>query len=67
MDAIYGLSDGDHPEYFKKVSDKLDSRGYKHRIIVGDWNTTLSANNDLLNFPTDPHNKSREVLQSWED
>ena len=65
--AIYGPSDRDDPEFFEKVSDKLDSRGYKHRIIVGDWNTTLNANNDLLNYVTDPHKKSREVLQSWED
>ena len=57
--AIYGPSDRDDPEFFEKVSDKLDSRGYKHRIIVGDWNTTLNANNDRLSYKTDPHEKCR--------
>ena len=52
--AIYGPSE--------RVSDKLDNRGYKHKIIIVDWNTTLDACNDQLNYITDPHKKSREVI-----
>ena len=65
--AIYGPSDKDDPAFFERVSDKLDNRGYQHKIIIGDWNTTLDACNDQLNYITDPHKKSREVIQSWED
>ena len=62
--AIYGPSDKDDPAFFEKVSDCLTNRGYNHKIIIGDWNTTLNASNDQLNYVTDPHPKSREVLQS---
>ena len=30
--AIYEPSDKDDPAFFERVSDKLDNRGYKHRI-----------------------------------
>ena len=65
--AIYGPSDKDDPAFFEKVSDCLNNRGYNHKIIIGDWNTTLNTANDQLNYITDPHPKSRDVLQSWED
>ena len=60
--AIYGPSDKDDPAFFEKVSDCLINRGYNHRIIIGDWNTTLNATNDQINYITDPHPKSHEVL-----
>ena len=65
--VIYGPSDKDDPAFFEKVSDCLTNRGYNHRIIIGDWNHTLNASNDQINYVTDPHPKSRDVLQSWED
>ena len=39
----------------------------KHRIIVGDFNCTLNHHADSTGYKTDPHPKSRKVINSLLD
>ena len=65
--AIYGPSDRDDPEFFQTVLDALEDRGNEHRVIIGDWNTTLNRDLDEKDYISDTHRKTRELLRGWEE
>ena len=56
--AIYAPND-DKPEYFQHISELLRVRG-ENKIVVGDFNLTLSVEIDRLNTY---HNNSRAKIQ----
>ena len=36
-----------------------------HKIIIGDFNCTLDPQADTMGYKTDPHKKSRTVINNW--
>ena len=64
--AVYAPSDIDSPHFFEKAIDSVNNRTCPHRMIIGDFNTTMSIGMDQLNYDTDPHFKCREYLTGLE-
>jgi len=46
--------------------DIVNSKASPNRLILGDFNTTMSKELDQLNYETDPHAKCREFLTGLE-
>ena len=64
--AVYAPSDVDSPKFFETAVDRVNSKGTPNRLIIGDFNTTMSKDLDQLNYDTDPHAKCREFLTGLE-
>ncbi len=60
--AVYAPSDIDSPKFFEKAVDSVNNKACPNRLIIGDFNTTISVGMDQLNYDTDPHYKCREFL-----
>ena len=60
--AVYAPSDIDSPKFFEKAVDSVNKKACPNRLIIGDFNTTMSVGMDQLNYDTDPHYKCREFL-----
>jgi exonuclease III len=65
--AVYGPSREDSPAFFEKAADAANSRKKNHKLILGDFNTTMSVDLDQYKYEGDPHGKSRELLGTWDD
>ena len=64
--AVYAPSDIDSPKFFEKAVDCINERACPNRLIIGDFNSTMSVSQDQLNYDTDPHFKCREFLTGLE-
>ena len=60
--AVYAPSDVDSPKFFEKAVDAVNKGECPSRLIIGDFNTTMSAELDQH----DPHQKCREFLTGLE-
>ena len=52
--AVYAPSDVDSPKFFEKAVETVNSNASPNRLIIGDFNTTMSESLDQLNYDTDP-------------
>ena len=64
--AVYAPSDVDSPKFFEKAVDAVNKGECPNRLIIGDFNTTMSAKLDQHQYETDPHQKCREFLTGLE-
>ena len=64
--AVYAPSK-DNPEFWEKVHNIAYSGDSTHKLIIGDFNCTLNHNIDQIGYKTDPHPKSRKVLNQLLD
>ena len=64
--ACYAPSHKDDDEYLLKVKSNLDHRPSPFQLLLGDLNTVLEPLRDRTGYVTDPHTKSRAVLEMWE-
>ena len=64
--AVYAPSDGDSPKFFETAIESVNKGECPNRLLIGDFNTTMSVQKDQLNYLTDPHFKSREYLTGLE-
>ena len=55
-------SDADRPKFFETAIDSVNNRACPNRLLIGDFNTTMSTSMDQLNYDTDPYLKCREYL-----
>ena len=53
--AVYAPSDVDSPKFFEKAVDAVNKGECSNRLIIGDFNTTMSAKLDQHQYDTDPH------------
>jgi hypothetical protein len=44
--AVYAPSDSDSPKFFEKAVDQVNSKACPNRLIIGDFNTTMSVGMD---------------------
>ena len=65
--ACYAPSHKDDDEYLLKVKSTLDQRTSPFQLLLGDLNTVLDPERDQTGYVTDPHTKSRAVLEEWEN
>ena len=52
----------DSPEFWENAHTKLNTGDTQHKILIGDFNCTLNHNLDQKGYKTDPHPKSRKIL-----
>ena len=64
--AVYAPSDVDSPKFFEAAVDAVNIGNCPNRLIIGDFNTTMNADLDQLNYESDPHHKCREFLTGLE-
>ena len=64
--AVYAPSDGDSPKFFEKATEAVNKGELPDRLIIGDFNTTMSVEKDQYQYLTDPHFKCREYLTGLE-
>ena len=65
--AVYAPSK-DNPNGFWNTVHNISSQGKaEHRIIIGDFNCTLNHAKDSSGYESDPHPKSRKVINSLID
>ena len=65
--ACYAPSHKDDEDYFLHVKEILDTRPSPYQLMLGDFNTVLDYTKDQSGYITDPHTKTRAVLQTWEE
>ena len=65
--ACYAPSHKDDDEYLLKVKSTLDQRTSPFQLLLGDLNTVLDPERDRTGYVTDPHTKSRAVLEEWDN
>ena len=64
--AVYAPSK-DNPNGFWNTVHNIANQGKaEHRIIMGDYNCTLNHAMDSSGYQTDPHPKSRKVINNQE-
>ena len=62
---VYGLSSGDHPEFFEEVFNKVTSFDNELIVVGGDWNVALNSTLDT-NHPSNIYrNRSRGKMQVY--
>ena len=59
--AVYAPSK-DLPKFWENAHEIILSGNSQHQIIIGDYNCTLNHNTDQQGYLTDPHTKSRKVI-----
>ena len=64
--AVYAPSK-DRPEFWENTQTLLNNAPSTHKILIGDFNVTLNHSTDSTGYDTDPHKKSRKILQSYLD
>ena len=52
----------DSPEFWENANTILNTGTSTHKLLIGDFNCTLSHTLDQKGYKTDPHPKSRKVL-----
>ena len=52
----------DSPEFWENANTKLNTGDTQHKLLIGDFNCTLNHNLDQKGYKTDPHPKSRKIL-----
>jgi hypothetical protein len=63
--AVYGTSSYDDEDFFLALRAATLETDNTDVIIVGDLNTTLSRDLDQEGYSTDPHWRSRSVINEW--
>ena len=63
--AVYAPSNRDDPAFFLRLREILMDGTTDEVMIAGDFNTTLDPVIDKWNYKTDPHSKSRIVINDW--
>ena len=61
--AVYAPSK-DLPTFWDESHALLNSGESLHKILIGDYNCTINHDEDSHGYETDPHKKSRKVIQS---
>ena len=64
--AVYASSD-DTPKFWEEAHTILNTGKAKLRLMLGDYNCTLDHNRDDTRYKTDPHSKSRKILNAMLD
>ena len=64
--AVYAPSK-DNPDFWEKVHNTANSGTSSHKLIIGDFNCTLNHNIDQQGYKTDPHPKSRKIINQLLD
>ena len=49
------------------VNETINKGDIDNKLIMGDFNVTLNHNIDSYGYKTDPHPKSRRVINVWLD
>ena len=52
----------DNPEFWEKANTIMDTGNSMHKLIIGDYNCTLNHYLDQKGYRTDPHPKSRKII-----
>ena len=52
------------PKYWTELHKKVYKSKGKHQIIIGDFNTPLDPHMDKVNYLTDAHSRSRNIINS---
>ena len=52
------------PKFWENAHEIMLTGTNQHQIIIGDFNCTLNHNVDQQGYKTDPHSKSRNVINS---
>ena len=52
----------DCPEFWEKANTIIHGGNSKHKLIIGDFNCTLNHILDQQGYKTDPHPKSRKII-----
>ena len=63
---IYGPN-GDKPQFYKKLKQKIDEFETEKIIICGDWNVVLDSSLDTENYKTINNQNARSVVLSLLD
>ena len=66
MANIYGPN-GDKPQFYKNLKQKIDEFETEKIIICGDWNLVLDSNLDTENYKTINNQNARSVVLSLLD
>ena len=64
--AVYAPSK-DNPEFWEKAHTIIETGKSTHRIILGDFNCTLNHLMDQKGYKTDPHPRSRKIINQLLD
>ena len=64
MVCVYAPRSND-PKYWTELHRKVYTSKGDLQIIIGDFNTTLDPHLDKVNYMTDAHSKTRNVINSW--
>ena len=62
--AIYAPS-ADLSTFWDTVNDTVNKGDIENKLIMGDFNVTLDHDMDAYGYKTDPHPKSRRVINGW--
>ena len=62
--VIYAPSK-DTPTFWEQAYQEINNTTHEHKLIIGDFNCTLDPENDTLGYKTDPHPKSRTIINNW--
>ena len=61
--SVYAPSK-DMPQFWEKAHEIMVTGQSQHKIIIGDFNCTLNHNTDQQGYKTDPHTKSRKIINN---
>ena len=63
--AVYGTSSCDDPQFFINLRTEIVECENEEIILLGDFNISLNKKMDLDGYTTDPHWRSRAVVNEW--
>jgi exonuclease III len=63
--GVYGPSDYDNAQFFINLRTHMLAAENKDIIILGDLNLSLNKTKELQGYITDPHWRSRAVVNEW--
>ena len=52
----------DSPDFWEQANTIINNGNSTHKLIIGDFNCTLNHNLDQTGYKTDPHPKSRKII-----
>ena len=55
----------DTPTFWEHAYQVINTSIHEHKILIGDFNCTLDHQIDTHGYKTDPHTKSRAVINNW--
>ena len=64
--AVYAPSK-DTPDFWEKAHTIINTGNSTHKLIIGDFNCTLNHTIDQQGYKTDPHPKSRKIINQLLD